>query len=88
MRKNIIPPFVGVIVSFVAIWLVNDLFLVDTCIDQGGRFNYSTGQCVLANNDIHESALGEYLIAVYFFMGLLVALFVSFSLRKLFNIDQ
>jgi hypothetical protein len=88
MKKNSIPLFIGVLVSFIAIWLVNDYLLVDQCLDNGGSFNYSKGLCLLANGEIKTSALGKYLIAIYFFMGILISLFVSFSIRKIFKIAQ
>jgi hypothetical protein len=88
MKKNSIPLFIGVIVSFIVIWLINDYFLVDKCLDNGGSFDYSTAECLLENGDVKVSELGKYFMAVYFFIGLLVSLFVSFSVRKLFNIEQ
>ena len=84
--KNSIPQFIGVIASFIAIWFVNDYFLVDKCTEVGGNFNYSLGECLLENGDVQKSELGKYLIAVYFFMGLIIALTVSFYIRKIFNI--
>ncbi|MFT6901094.1 MAG: hypothetical protein ACJAXS_001282 [Colwellia sp.] len=88
MKKNSMPLFIGVLVSFMAIWLVNDYLLVDQCIDNGGSFNYSKGFCLLANGEIKTSGLGKYLIAIYFFMGIFISLFVSFSIRKIFKIAQ
>jgi hypothetical protein len=88
MKKNSIPQFIGVIISFVAIWLVNDFFLVDQCLDNGGSFNYSKGECVLVNGEIQASDLGKYLIAIYFFMGLLIALSVSILIQKVCKTEQ
>jgi hypothetical protein len=88
MKKNSIPLFIGVIVSFIAIWFVNDVLLVEQCLDTGGSFNYNKGECLLQNGDVKVSALGNYLIAIYFFMGILISLFVSFSIRKIFKIEQ
>jgi hypothetical protein len=88
MKINSIPLFVGVIFSFIAIWLVNDYFFVDQCLDNGGSFDYSKGECLLANGEIKAAEIGKYLIAIYFFMGILISLFVSFSIRKIFNIEQ
>ena len=88
MKKNSIPLFIGVIISFIAIWLVNDFLLVDKCLDNGGSFNYSKSECLLENGDVKASDLGQYLIAIYFFMGILIALSVSLSIRKIFNIEQ
>jgi len=88
MNKNSIPMFIGVIFSFFAIWLVNDYLLVEHCLDNGGSFNYSKGECLLENGNVIASALGKYLIAIYFFMGISIALTVSFSIRKIFKIKQ
>jgi hypothetical protein len=88
MKKNSIPQFVGVIVSFLAIWIVNDFVLVDQCLDNGGSFNYSAGECLLENGDVESSPLGKYLIAIYFFMGFLIALAVSLCIRKFFKMDS
>ncbi|MGB2742089.1 MAG: hypothetical protein WBC60_16225 [Cognaticolwellia sp.] len=88
MKKNSIPQFIGVIFSFIAIWLVNDYFLVDQCLDNNGIFNYSKGQCLLENGDIESPLLGKYWIVIYFFMAILIALSVSFLTRKIFKIEQ
>jgi hypothetical protein len=88
MKKNSVPQFIGVIISFIAIWLVNDFLLVDKCLDNGGSFNYSAGECLLENGNVQASPLGKYLIAIYFFMGLLIALSVSLCIRKIFKIAQ
>jgi hypothetical protein len=88
MKKNSIPLFIGVIVSFIAIWFVNDLLLVEQCLDNNGSFNYNKGECLLENGEVKVSALGNCLIALYFFMGMLISLSVSFSIRKIFKIKQ
>jgi hypothetical protein len=88
MKINSIPLYIGVIFSFIAIWLVNDFLLVDKCIENGGSFNYRKGECLLESGEVKPSEIGTYLIAIYFFMGLLIALAVSFLLRKTFNIKQ
>lgn len=88
MKKNSIPLFIGVIVSFIAIWLVNDFLLVDQCLDNGGSFNYSKGECLLESGDVEVSELGEYSFALYFFMGMIIAVSVSFFIRKIFKIEQ
>lgn len=86
MRRNAIPPFVGVIISFIAIWLVNDFVLVDKCLANGGSFLYHSGECLLSSGETTASPLGKYLIALYFFMGLIIALFTSAVVRKVFKI--
>lgn len=88
MKRNVIPLFVGVIVSIIAIWLVNDAVLVNTCLDSGGDFDYRSGKCLLENGATQASDLGKAMIIIYFFMGLLIALFTSFFIRKIFKIEQ
>ena len=88
MKINSIPLFVGVIFSFIVIWLVNDFLLVDQCLENGGSYNYSKGECLLENGDVKVSELGKSLFAIYFVMGILIALSVSFSIRKIFKIEQ
>ena len=88
MKKNSIPLFIGVIVSFIAIWFVNDLLLVEQCLDSNGSFNYNKGECLLPNGGVKTPVLGNYLIAIYFFMGILISLSVSFFIRKIFKIEQ
>lgn len=88
MKKNSIPLYIGVISSLIAIWLVNDYFLVDQCLDNGGSFNYRKAECLLENGEVKVSELGNYFMAVYFFMGVLISLIVSFSIRKIFKIEQ
>jgi len=80
--------FIGVMMSFIAIWLVNDSLLVEQCLDKGGSFNYRKGACLLENGNMQFSTLSDYLIAIYFFMGISIALTVSFTIRKIFKIKQ
>lgn len=88
MKKSSFPQFVGVIVSLLVIFLINDLTLVDDCINQGGNFDYQTGKCLLSNDEVYTSSYSKYLIALYFFVGLVVALLVTKLTRKLTNISQ
>ncbi len=88
MNKNSAPLFIGVFFSFIAIWLLNDYLLVDKCLENGGTFNYNKAECLLDNGEIKVSELGNYMMAVYFFMGISISLIVSFAIRKVFNIAQ
>ena len=88
MKKNSIPLFIGVIVSFIAIWFVIVLLLVEQCLEINGSFNYNKGECLLENGEVKVSELGKSLFAIYFVMGILIALSVSFSIRKIFKIEQ
>ena len=88
MKKNSIPLYIGVICSLIAIWFMNDYLLVGQCLDNGGSFDYSKGECLLENGEIRASDLGSYIMAIYFFMGIIISLLVSFSIRKIFKIEQ
>jgi hypothetical protein len=88
MNKNSVPLYIGVTVSLIAIWLVNDYVLIDQCQSYGGRIDYHNAECVLKNGEIKTLALENYFMALYFFMGILISLFVSFSIRRIFNIKQ
>jgi hypothetical protein len=88
MNKNSVPLYIGVTVSLIAIWLVNDYVLIDQCQSHGGRIDYHNAECVLENGDIKTLELETYFMALYFFMGILISLFVSFSIRRIFNIRQ
>lgn len=88
MKKSSLPQFIGVITSLLVIWLINDLTLVDDCINQGGSFDYQTGKCLLGNGEVYTTSYSKYLIALYFFIGLIVALLVTKVTRKLTNISQ
>lgn len=88
MKKNTIPLFIGVIVSLIAIWLVNYALLVEPCLDSGGSFDYSKAACLLENGDVKVSEVSTYIMAVYFFMGILISLSISFFVRRIFNIEQ
>ena len=88
MSKNSIPQFIGVIFSLFIIWLINDIILVEDCLDHEGIFSYQTGKCLLANNEIYTSSFTSYLIALYFFIGIIVAVITSKLIKKIFKIKQ
>ncbi|WP_286266940.1 hypothetical protein [Thalassotalea atypica] len=82
MNKNSISQFIGVIVSIIVILVLNKFTIVDNCLDHGGQFNYQTGKCILANSEIYTAEYTNYLIALYFLMGILVAYVTSKFIRK------
>ncbi|MBU2924098.1 hypothetical protein Q4530_05350 [Colwellia sp. 1_MG-2023] len=86
MSKYSIPQFIGVIISFLIIWLINDVILVDGCTEQGGVFSYKTGKCLLANNEVYTADFTNYLMALYFFIGIVVAVTTSRLIKKIFKI--
>lgn len=85
MNKNSIPLFIGVITSLVVILLINKFTVVDDCLDNGGSFDYQTGQCLLANGEIHVANFTNYLVALYFIVGISIAFIVSRLIKKLFK---
>jgi hypothetical protein len=87
MKKSTMPLYIGVILSLIAIWVVNDFLLVEPCLENGGSFNYSKAECLLKSGEVKVSELGKYLMAVYFFMGLLITFIVSLFIRKTFKIE-
>ncbi|WP_448555697.1 hypothetical protein [Thalassotalea montiporae] len=83
MNKNTIPHFIGVIASVVVIALLVNFTIVDDCLDKGGAFSYETGKCLLANQEIYVASYHTYLVALYFFIGVTVAFYVSKLVRKI-----
>ena len=83
MNKKTISLFVSVIISIIVILVINDFTIVDDCLDNGGTFNYETGQCLLANNEIYVASYARYLIGFYFVFGISLAFGVSRLLKKL-----
>jgi len=82
MNKNLLPPFIGVFVSWLVIWQLHSYFLVDNCLDKGGTFDYKIGQCLVDNINIQNSGLSSAMLIVYFVLGLTVALIVATFVRK------
>ncbi|MGL1958581.1 MAG: hypothetical protein OCD00_14840 [Colwellia sp.] len=85
MNKNLIPKFIGVFVSFFIIWLINDFTLIDSCLEQGGKFDYHKGACLLENGEVYQSGLEMPLFALYAFIGFFVTFFVSKFINKIFT---
>jgi len=88
MNKNNLPMFIGVFVSVLAILFLNDLFVVDSCVDAGGTFNYDNGSCLLASGETKDAKPSNILIGAYFVLAITIAVSVSLCIRKFFNIKQ
>jgi len=88
MNKNSIPLFIGVITSLVIILLINKFTVVDDCLDNGGSFDYQTGQCLLASGELHVANFTNYLVALYFVIGITIAFIVSKLIKKFFKIEE
>ncbi|MDP7592532.1 MAG: hypothetical protein QF552_07505 [Litorilituus sp.] len=88
MNNSVISKFSGVFVSLFIIWLINELTVVDYCLEQGGKFEYRTGTCLLENGVVYSSANEVPLIILYVFIGFFVTFFVSKLLNKLVKLDN
>ncbi|TYK66882.1 hypothetical protein [Colwellia echini] len=88
MNKTALPTLIGAFTSLLAIWVLHTLLMVNDCVDQGGKFEHSTGKCLLENGQIYDSGIAEYALALYFVVGFSVSFFVAKLVRKLLNIRR
>ncbi|NMP14801.1 hypothetical protein [Thalassotalea sp. Y01] len=86
MNKHSIAMFFGVIVAVLVILLINEFTIVDDCLDHGGRFDYQTGQCLLADAKVHVASFTNYLVALYFVLAIAIAFAGSRLTKKLFKL--
>jgi hypothetical protein len=82
MNKSAIAKFIGVFVSLLVIWVINDLLLIQPCLNEGGVFQYEKGQCLLENGNIFTTGLEMPLVILYVFIGFGVSYLVSKLIRK------
>ena len=85
MNKSVLAKFAGVFVSLLVIWKINDIFLIDPCIEQGGKFQYEKGKCLLENGSIYSTGFEVPLVFLYVVVGFGVSYIVSKGLQNLFN---
>lgn len=85
MNISSISKYIGVTISLFIIWLINDFILVEACLEQGGKFEYRTGTCLLENNEVYKSGLEMPLIVLYVFIGFLVTFFTSRMISRFFK---
>lgn len=85
--KNRLPLFIGVFVSFVIIWFLNENIIVDDCLDKGGQFQYDQGKCLLANGDFYASDLALPMMILYSVIGFSVSFFIAKIIKKYFKIN-
>ncbi len=88
MNRTSIPTLIGVFTSLLVIWALHTFIIVDDCLDHGGSFQYDSGKCLLENAQFYESNLANIAIFLYFIIGFIVSLLVSFFIRKVFKIKQ
>ena len=82
MNKSAIAKFIGVFVSLLVIWVINDLLLIQPCVNEGGVFQYEKGQCLLEDGKIFTTGLEMPLVILYVFIGFGVSYLVSNLIRK------
>ena len=88
MNNSSISKFIGVFVSLFIIWLINDFALVNPCLEQGGKFIYRTGTCLLENGEVYSSGTEVPLIVLYVFIGFFVTFFTAKLISKFFKLKN
>ncbi|MDO7085998.1 hypothetical protein WNY51_10515 [Pseudocolwellia sp. AS88] len=84
MNKSAIAKFIGVFVSLLVIWVINDLLLIQPCVNEGGVFQYEKGQCLLEDGNIFTTGFEMPLVVLYVVIGFGVSYFVSRIFNKIF----
>lgn len=87
MNKSVIAKFMGVFCSLLVIWLMNEMLLINPCLEQGGTFIFEKGQCVLADGSLFTTGFEVPLVFAYVVVGLSVSYFVSHIIQKIVNTD-
>ena len=83
------PQLIGVFTSFLIIWQIHKLFVVDDCLEKGGVFEYKSGICFLSNDEQYLSSLPDIVLGAYFIIGLVGSFFIAKLIRKfLMNKNQ
>ena len=88
MSTSLLPKFIGVFVSFFIIWLLIDFILIDSFLEQGGKFEYRRGTCLLENGEVYKSGLEVPLLVFCVFIAFVVTFFVSRFINKMFNLGK
>ena len=82
MQRSFIPSLVGVAVSLVIVWFLHGFLLADSCLDNGGAFDYSTNLCVGTNGDVIAQPLNNTMIVLYCVVIMVTSLLVTNVIRK------
>ncbi|WP_076420915.1 hypothetical protein [Colwellia sp. UCD-KL20] len=85
MNKGVMAKFVGVFVSLLVIWKINDVMLITPCIEQGGVFKFEKGQCILSDGSLYTTGFEMPLVILYVVIGFSVSYFISKLIRKVFK---
>ncbi len=83
MNRTLLPTICGVFVSLLLIWTIHTYVLVDSCLDNGGTYDYPKGQCILVTGDVYQHDLANIMVLVYVIVGFGISFIVSNLLRKL-----
>lgn len=87
MNKGVMAKFVGVFVSLLVIWKINDVMLITPCLNEGGKFQYEKGQCILADGSLFTTGFEMPLVIAYVVIGFSVSYFIAKMFRKFLKIE-
>jgi len=86
MKNTLLPSLVGVLASLFVVWWLHGFLLVDSCLDNGGSFNYETNLCTGGNSQIIELATSSTMLVTYCIVIMVVSLLTASLIRKIFKI--
>ncbi|WP_394192399.1 hypothetical protein [Pseudoalteromonas atlantica] len=86
MKNTLLPSLVGVLASLFVVWWLHGFLLVDSCLDNGGSFNYETNLCTGENSQIIELATSSTMLVTYCIVIMVVSLLTASLIRKTFKI--
>jgi len=76
---------VGVIVSLLAIYQLHNFLLVDACLDSGGQYQRESALCLGQDGYEHTIVLSDFMLFVYFIVGLAVSVITAYLVHKLLS---
>lgn len=86
MKNTLLPSLVGVLASLFVVWWLHGFLLVDSCLDNGGSFNYETNLCTGENSQVIELATSSTMLVTYCIVIMVVSLLTASLIRKIFKI--
>jgi len=86
MKNTLLPSLVGVLASLFVVWWLHGFLLVDSCLDNGGSFNYETNLCTGENSQVIELATSSTMLVTYCIVIMVVSLLTASLIRKTFKI--
>jgi hypothetical protein len=86
MKLKLITLIAGLTAGVLSVYWLNESMLVDACLDMGGAINKENGACLSGETyEEYYMVVAWPMIAVYLFVGLLIAVLTTFLCRKLLN---